>query len=236
MKTIIIIPCYNESDRLEFDKFKQFLEQHEEFSFIFVNDGSSDNTGDLLREFCANCPRADLFEFATNCGKAEAVRQGMLLAQTYQADFIGFCDADLATPLDEFPRMLASIDETTFFVSGCRVMRLGSTIVRKKMRHIIGRIFATAASLHVDLPVYDTQCGAKIYNSRVISSVFQRSFVTKWFFDVEILRRLINLYGREQVVQHSIEYPLHCWIEKGGSKLRLFAVLSDFIRLLLSRD
>lgn len=236
MKAIIIIPCYNETERLDLKPFSCFMAQHPEFFFLFVNDGSSDNTGELLKEFCSNHPASEVLELDKNCGKAEAVRLGILHAQSYQAEFIGFCDADLATPLDEFPRMLALADETKLFISGCRIMRLGSTIIRKPLRHIIGRVFATVASWHIDLPVYDTQCGAKIYNSMVVKSVFQKPFVTKWFFDVEILRRLIKLYGREYVMAHAIEYPLHCWIEKCGSKLRLFAVLSDFLRLLFSRD
>jgi glycosyltransferase involved in cell wall biosynthesis len=236
MKAVIIVPCYNEAGRLDFNQFRQFIESHRDISFLFVNDGSSDDTGAMLRKFCSDCPRAKLFELDKNCGKAEAVRLGMLNAQTYPAEFIGFCDSDLSTPLDEFSRMSALADETRLFISGCRIMRLGSTVRRKLFRHIIGRVFATVVSLHINLPVYDTQCGAKIYNRLVVRNVFQKPFVTKWFFDVEILRRLIKLYGREHVIEHSIEYPLHCWIEKDGSKLRFIAVLSDFLRLLCSRD
>lgn len=235
-KCAIIIPCYNEAERLELEQFSRFLEQHSEFSFLFVNDGSSDNTGALLKEFCSNYSNASFLELEKNSGKAEAVRTGMLHAKDLQVSFVGFCDADLATPLDEFCNMLALAMENTVFISGCRIMRLGSTIVRKTSRHLLGRVFATAASWHTGLPVYDTQCGAKIYHIRTIGNVFHRPFVTKWFFDVEILRRLINVYGKENIINNAIEYPLHCWIEKTGSKLRLFAVLWDFIRLLLTKN
>lgn len=235
-KCTIIVPCYNEAERLDLDQFSCFMKQHPEFFFLFVNDGSSDNTGELLKKFCSNHAGADLLELKKNCGKAEAVRAGMLHAKEFPVTFIGFYDADLATPLEEFCEMLALARENTLFISGCRIMRLGSTIVRKTSRHLLGRVFATAASWHTDLPVYDTQCGAKIYHIRTIEKAFQRPFVTKWFFDVEILRRLISVYGREQLIDNSVEYPLHCWIEKSGSKLRLFAILSDFIRLLTTRD
>ena len=223
----IIVPCYNEARRLDLEQFSRFIEQHPEFLFLFVNDGSSDNTGKLLKKFCSNHPNSSLLELKKNCGKAEAVRAGMLYAKEFPVSFIGFCDADLATPLDEFCGMLALAQENTLFISGCRIMRLGSIIVRKTSRHLIGRVFATVASWHTDLPIYDTQCGAKIYHIRTVEKAFQRPFVTKWFFDVELLRRLISVYGREQVIDNSVEYPLHCWIEKSGSKLRLFDVLSD---------
>lgn len=236
MKALIIIPCYNEEKRLPEKDFADFMEQHREISFLFVNDGSTDNTGEILKKLSSKFTNADMLELEKNCGKAEAVRRGMLHAAKSKVQFIGFFDADLATPLSELPGMLDCAEESTLYISGCRIMRLGSNIKRKFLRHIAGRIFATAASILLDLPVYDTQCGAKLYTAETVNRIFSRKFVTKWFFDVEILRRMIRIYGREQVISNAVEYPLHHWIDKDGSKIKIFVVLSDFISLLLSKD
>lgn len=236
MDALIIVPCYNEEKRLPAKIFANFIKQHREITFLFVNDGSSDNTGKVLGGLCSAHPNAELLELPGNQGKAEAVRQGMLHAAKRKVRFIGFTDADLATPLEELLKMLLCARNSTLCISGCRFLRLGSKIKRHPARHFIGRIFATAASIYLDLPVYDTQCGAKFYAAETIEEVFQTPFVTRWFFDVEILKRLIRIYGRDKVIEDCFEYPLHCWEDKSGSKIRLFAVLKDFIRLLFSKN
>lgn len=235
MNVWIVVPCYNEEKRLPAEVFADFMKRHEKITFLFVNDGSTDDTGHVLQKLCAGCNNAKLLELSENCGKAEAVRQGMLRAAGSKARFIGFCDADGATPLEEFIDMLSLSRESTLMISGCRFLRLGGRIKRSPLRHFIGRIFATAASMYLDLPVYDTQCGAKLYASETVAAVFDKPFVTRWFFDVEILDRLILIYGKDRIMQDCFEYPLHCWEDKSGSKIRLGAVLKDFIRLLFSR-
>ena len=236
MNALIIVPCYNEEKRLPAEVFSNFLKQHREIAFIFVNDGSSDDTGNILQELCSAHPNAELLELPKNKGKAEAVRQGMLQAVDRNVRFIGFTDADLATPLEELLDMLNCTKDSTLCISGCRFLHLGSKIKREPVRHFVGRIFATAASTYLDLPVYDTQCGAKFYASETIGKVFNTPFATKWFFDVEILKRLLRIYGKDRVIEDCFEYPLHCWEDKSGSKIRLFTVLKDFICLLLSKN
>ena len=237
-KCTIVVPCYNEGKRLKCEDFSQFIKKHQEFIFLFINDGSTDNTGFILKTFCSNHSNVTFLELNKNYGKAEAIRLGILhiIHRNPITPFIGFCDADLATPLNELHAMLNLTNDNTLFISGCRIKRLGSTITRKATRHILGRIFATAVSLHLNLPIYDTQCGAKIYNSSFIAKVFQKPFVTKWFFDVEILRRLITIYGKKYVIDNSLEYPLQCWIEKTGSKINFYTALTDFIKLLFTKD
>lgn len=235
MNVLIIVPCYNEEKRLPTEVFADFMRRHEKITFLFVNDGSTDDTGSVLQKLCADCANAQMLELPENCGKAEAVRRGILHAAGSKARFIGFCDADGATPLEEFIDMLSLSRESTLMISGCRFLRLGGRIKRSPLRHFIGRIFATAASMYLDLPVYDTQCGAKLYASETVAAVFDKPFVTRWFFDVEILDRLLQIYGKERIIRDCFEYPLHCWEDKSGSKIRFGAVLRDFIRLLFSR-
>ena len=235
-KAVIVIPCYNEAERLKTERFSGFLAEHREISLLFVDDGSKDSTAEILNVLCREHVNADVLLLPENKGKAEAVRQGMLHAAGTNPPFIGFWDADLATPLSEVFPMLKKAEQGYIYVSGCRLVTLGRQIRRKVTRHFLGRIFATAVSCHLGLPVYDTQCGAKIFASGLAGDIFSRPFVTKWFFDVEILRRMINRYGRETVTEKSFEYLLDHWQDEKGSKIKYFSALKDFIHLLLTKN
>ena len=104
---------------------------------------------------------------------------------------------------------------------GSRVKRLGSHIDRRAPRHYLGRIFSTLSSQLLDLAVYDSQCGAKLFRSDVTDVLFADPFVTRWLFDLEILVRLRNHLGRERFLKSAVEVPLTEWQEVGGSKLTL---------------
>lgn len=222
VRTIIVVPCYNESQRLDGDAFVAFAEKNDGISFLFVNDGSRDNTLEVLNALSQRHPRMLVLDLEQNGGKAEAVRRGMLHAATeLQADFIGFWDADLATPLSEIPRFIhiaASYDYKV--VTGLRLLRLGAGVRRKKLRHYLGRCFATAASVMLGLPVYDTQCGAKLYRTEVVPTLFTEKFVTRWLFDVEILARYIVAYGRTAATNEIYEHPVFAWEDVAGSRLK----------------
>ena len=166
-----------------------------------------------------------------NRGKAEAVRQGMLAALETKKP-CGFWDADLATPLDEIVAMLACLEDGVFTcVIGSRWLHLGKCRIRRRFfRHFIGRIFATCVSLKLRLPVYDTQCGAKIFTAEAASAAFDKPFVTRWFFDVEVIRRLQRLRSSED--PGVLEYPVGCWIDAPGSKVSYFRAFLDFLKLM----
>ncbi len=231
----IIIPCYNEADRIKLDVFADFMQRNEDIIFVFVNDGSSDNTREVLKMLCNNS-QAHYLELTENSGKAEAVRQGILSVCPDEVDYVGFWDADLASPLEEILWMLTFADDETLYLSGCRLLRLGGNIQRKTCRHLLGRLFATIIAWHLGIAVYDTQCGAKLFAASEIQALFQRKFVTHWFFDVELIRRLICRHGKEKTVLHSVEVPLHSWTDVSGSKLRYWVCLKDFLKLLFTSD
>ncbi len=89
------------------------------------------------------------------------------------------------------------------------------------MRHYLGRVFATVTSLLLNLPTYDTQCGAKVMNRDLCKIAFSNKFESKWFFDIEILFRLKNKFGKDYVLEKVYEYPIMQWFEERGSKLGL---------------
>lgn len=221
MKTIVVVPCYNESKRLPQDAFLDYVERHDDVAFLFANDGSRDNTLEVLQSLTARHERLLLLDIQPNGGKAEAVRKGMLYAaEHYKPEYIAFWDADLATPLDEIKPMVEWADKGYDAIMGLRLMRLGAKVKRKPMRHYLGRCFATVASLMLDLPVYDTQCGAKLFRTEVVEAIFPEQFITRWLFDVELLARYKKVYGKERAIAKIYEFPLFQWQDIDGSQLK----------------
>jgi len=232
-ETLIVVPCYNEAGRLPVDGFLDGLATNADVDFIFVNDGSSDDTLEILRKLEAREPtRLSVIDQQPNRGKAEAVRAGMLAAFERGPRYAGFFDADLATSLDEIPRMrrVFERDPVCEIVLGARVQLLGRDIQRRKARHYLGRVFATLASEALGLRVYDTQCGAKLFRvTPTTEALFAEPFVANWVFDVEIIARLIEARAgtREPPAERAVyELPLDRWIDVAGSKVKP----TDFFR------
>ena len=223
----IVVPCYNEEIRLDTGAFREYLSRSSSVNVIFVDDGSSDRTLDCLRLLQSEFPeKVDLLANTVNAGKAEAVRAGMLRALANpKVTIIGFWDADLATPLHAVEDLLGVFSSHPFvdIVFGSRVKLLGRDIERRAVRHYLGRVFATCASLVLGLPVYDTQCGAKLFRATPeLANVLERPFLSRWIFDVELVARFIqvNHGGRDQVRNLIYEFPLNSWKDVPGSKLR----------------
>lgn len=240
-ETILVVPCYNEAARLDLARFQASAAEYPDVRFLFVNDGSTDDTAGVLRDLCESRPKTFLLhELTQNSGKAEAVRVGFLRAIEMHPDCIGFWDADLSTPLDELAGMLDifRIRPQIEMVFGARVNLLGRKVRRKLSRHYLGRVFATVVARSLGLGIYDTQCGAKLFRTNgQLPRLFEEPFISKWIFDVEIiarsaqLRRLENLSPVSEIIY---EQPLMCWVDVAGSKLRLrdfFVVYRDFLRI-----
>lgn len=238
-RACIVVPCYNEESRLNVGAFADYLKTVDNVDFVLVNDGSKDGTLALLEAVAKDHPqRVRVLDVQPNQGKAEAVRRGMLLAtESPEFAYAGFWDADLATPLDAIVvfmdvfRRLARVD----IVFGTRVQLLGRQIDRKPLRHYLGRVFATGASIVLSLPVYDTQCGAKLFRvNEACRELFEVRFGSRWIFDVELVAR----YSQKNRAELGIyELPLDSWRDVGESKVRPV----DFVRafgemLIIYRD
>lgn len=234
----IIIPFYNEANRFPVDEFLEFLQKDPETSFCLVNDGSTDDTGKMLESLREKYPgRILVTTLPENKGKAGAVQAGMISAlQHFTCRYFGFFDADLSTRLEESLRLRSRLQEKSGleFAFGSRVAILGVRIERKFYRHLIGRIIATFISKILNLMVYDTQCGAKLFTQPLAVRVFREPFITRWLFDVEILARIIGIYGRDGIEEVAVEVPVESWIDKGESKVSWiygFRVLYDLMRI-----
>jgi len=234
-KLLIVIPCFNEAKRLPINEFNDFIKNKEmEFiHFLFVNDGSSDETLEVINNLSKEHRQVEVLDLKHNVGKAEAIRQGVLHSMELNFDYIGYFDADLAAPLSEVDTLLQAIKFNPYMILGARVKLLGSTIIKRKLaRHYIGRVFATIVSNMLKLPIYDTQCGAKLIRNDVAQTIFEKSFISKWLFDVELLFRIKNNY--KDFENKIVEVPLKQWEDKSGSKIKLsyyFQAPIDLLRI-----
>jgi glycosyltransferase involved in cell wall biosynthesis len=223
----LVVPCYNEAARLDAGAFLDFAATHPRTQLVMVDDGSEDGTGAILERMRAAAPASvAALRHSPRRGKAEAVRAGILAAIAQDAELVGFFDADLSTPLraiDDFLTVFRERPEVEFIL-GSRVMLMGRDIRRRPLRHYLGRVFATAASHALDLPVYDTQCGAKMLRvSAATATLFTDPFRSPWVFDVELIARYLRLPaapGEPARRDRLYELVLPAWHDKPGSKLR----------------
>lgn len=229
----IIVPCYNEAKRLEADKFVSFAPAHADCHFYFVNDGSTDRTLTVLHTLEQQANNIFVIDKKQNDGKGEAIRTAMLqLVDNYE--YIGYIDADLSTSLEEFYNLFEKIKkEKISVVFGSRIKKADTVIERSYFRHIIGRSIATIIDKKFSLGCYDTQCGAKVFASGVLKPVIEKTFYTKWFFDVELFVRIKNYFGQ----LNAIETPLAEWKNVKDSKLNAlsFPAVSKELYLLLTK-
>lgn len=230
----VVVPCYNEERRLDRGAFEAFLRRESGPTLLFVDDGSRDRTREVLHDLAATNPaRAKVLESPDNRGKAEAVRLGMRSALAEGALYVGFWDADLATPLAQIAEFAAVLDDQPWIdvVMGSRVRMLGRSIERYGSRHLVGRFYATMASFVLALPVYDTQCGAKLFRtSPELADALAEPFRSGWSFDVELLQRLQHAWG-DRGFDRIVELPLLRWRHVGDSKVSLLGGAAAFVAL-----
>ncbi len=220
----VVIPCYNEEERLLSKEFIDFIDSNLGYHLCFVNDGSKDNTLEVLEKLREG--REDyvsIYNCKVNGGKGEAVRQGMLnLVKDQQLDFIGFLDADLSTDFKDFDDLVKTISTSEFkIVSGSRMSRMGANITKESARKIISKTINIIIRKILGMSFNDTQCGAKIMRRDIVTDIFKEKFITRWIFDVEIFKRMRIKYGKEEAISMICEQPLKKWIHADGSKLSM---------------
>ena len=220
----VVVPCYNEAERLDAAPLLAFVDGHPDASFLLVNDGSKDATGAVLEAVAAQRPgRIAALQLTPNRGKAEAVREGLRAALAAGAEIVGFLDADMSTPPSEIDDLLAALARPGVQVAiGARIRMLGYDIDRSTVRHYLGRVFATAASLILRASAYDTQCGAKLFRAGpALAEALAAPFLSRWAFDVEFLGRLLigTPAAAPLPLNAIVEVPLAVWHDVKGSKL-----------------
>ncbi len=227
MRFACLIPCYNESQRLDVDLYRQIVLNNPLIDFYLLNDGSSDNTIDVLKRVSEGNDNVVVKDFRPNRGKAGVIQSGMMELSDSKYDYVGFLDADFATPFEEFKRLTEIVENEGYdVIFGSRVKLKGWQIVRNPIRHWFSRIILTVIDTLFKLEIYDTQCGCKIFKREIITVCFKENFVTKWLFDIEVFIR----YLRKTSAPNIKEIPLYRWKEIKGSKLKI----GDFLQVPLN--
>lgn len=230
-KVLLIVPCYNEENRLQQEVFLK--ETPLNVDILFANDGSSDQTQKVIDKLCIKRSGFYSYHGQNNRGKSNVIRDAFLFyKQTLkqQYDWIGFWDADLATPLQEVSNFLIyrnTFSKKSLVLFGCRLNRYGANIKRSPIRHYLSRVFVTFTDLLLGVKAYDSQCGAKLFHQSVVNKAFEKPFVSKWIFDIEFILRI----GAENI----LEVPVFKWEDVPGSKMRIgresFRVLRDIFKI-----
>ncbi len=229
--TALVVPCRNEYARLQPSAFLAALASDPSLTLVFVDDGSTDRTDETLAFLERMSAAVKAIYLPRHQGKAEAVRAGVnwALAHT-SASFVGFWDADLATPLGELPSFTGALvaDSGCLAAIGSRWPHLGARIARSGPRRLSGLAMRALIRAFARLPVYDTQCGAKLFRRRLAERIFASPFRSRWLFDVELLRRVTE----DELSHHVREVPLGSWRDVPGSKMRLGDAIRSLVDLL----
>jgi dolichyl-phosphate beta-glucosyltransferase len=183
-----IIPAYNESVRLRptlHALLRHAQEQNWDVEILVVNDGSSDDTAQIVREYGRSHPQVLLVENPGNRGKGYSVRNGMLHAR---GDICLFTDADLSSPMTEAQKLFDAIVQGADIAIGSRWLRTElQTEPQPLYRQLFGRIFNLALRIILGLRFADTQCGFKAFRRDAAQRIFPLQKIERWGFDPEIL-------------------------------------------------
>jgi glycosyltransferase involved in cell wall biosynthesis len=220
----IVIPAYNESARLPATLASVLAYVHAQgwdAEVIVVNDGSRDNTADIVREFAAKDSILRLVENPGNRGKGYSVRNGMLSAR---GRVVLFSDADLSSPIEEAPKLFQALEHGADIAIGSRWLRAETQTQRQPVyRQIFGRVFNLLLRLTLGLNYKDTQCGFKAFKQRAAQTVFPLQKIDRWGFDPEILF-LARKFG------FKVQEVSVAWGHSGGTRIN---PLTDGTRMFL---
>ncbi len=182
----IIIPAYNEEHRLPgtLAAVASWVEGYAQTAeVIVVENGSTDGTVDVVREFQANCPFLELISGVPR-GKGRAIRKGMLAAKG-RLRFL--CDADLSMPIEQLSRFLPPHANGVDVAIASREVPGAQRFDEPAYRHVMGRVFNWFVKL-IALPgLQDSQCGFKLFTAAAAEDVFRSARLEGWGFDPEVL-------------------------------------------------
>jgi dolichyl-phosphate beta-glucosyltransferase len=209
----IVIPAYNESGRLRGTLERVIAYVHARgwnAEIIVVNDGSSDNTAEIARQFAEKDAIVRIIDNPGNRGKGYSVRNGMLHSR---GRIVLFSDADLSSPIEEAAKLIDALDAGADIAIGSRWLRAETQTQRQPLhRQIFGRIFNLLLRLSLGLQFADTQCGFKAFKQRAVQAIFPLQKIERWGFDPEILF-LARKFG------FKVEEVPVLWGHSGGTRI-----------------
>jgi dolichyl-phosphate beta-glucosyltransferase len=230
----IIIPSYNESARIlpSLRRLDEYSRAHfRGFELIVVNDGSSDNTEDVVVRAKKDIPSIQYSGYKVNRGKGYAIRQGVALST---GDIILVSDADLSTPIEEVEKLLVPYDNGYHVVIGSRGLEASSIMVRQPWwREFMGKTFNRIVRMLLLEGFKDTQCGFKLFNGSIGRELFRDTTVDRFAYDVEVLYLAVKAGYKIK------EVPVK-WLNSPASKVRpvrdSLQMAKDLVRIRLQKN
>jgi dolichyl-phosphate beta-glucosyltransferase len=228
-KYSFVIPAYNESARIpvSLDRILSYVEQNRwDAEIIVVDDGSRDETAQIIRQYSGKSPAVRLLQNPGNRGKGYSVRSGM---QQARGEILLFSDADLSSPIEEASKLFAALSAGADVAIGSRWLRVELQKRRQPLyRQIFGRTFNLLIRLILRLKFKDTQCGFKAFTRRSADILFRLQKIERWGFDPELLY-LARHFGFKVT-----EVPV-AWAHSAGTRLNpwrdAFYMLADVLRI-----
>jgi glycosyltransferase involved in cell wall biosynthesis len=209
----IVIPAYNEGARLgaTLEKALAYIVQRAwDAEIIVVNDGSSDNTGEIVHSYAAGNPTLRLLENPGNRGKGYSVRNGLLHAR---GEILLFSDADFSSPIEEMEKLVAALKDGADIAIGSRWLRSDLQTRRQPLyRQLFGRVFNLLLLVVLGLNFKDTQCGFKAFTRQTAKTIFPLQSIDRWGFDPELL------YLAKKFEFKVAEVPV-AWAHREGTRI-----------------
>jgi dolichyl-phosphate beta-glucosyltransferase len=229
----VIIPAYNEEKRLlsTLGSVHDFLSAEESlFEIIIVDDGSSDGTCDVVKNFAVDHCGIRLISHSPNRGKGYSVRKGI---EAGQGDLLLINDADGSSPIEEIKRLEKALEDGADIAIGSRAIPDQDTKVKAyPYRKIMGNTFNTIVQTLLLPGIRDTQCGFKLFKKEQGKELFAKAKLDRYAFDVEILY-LARLYN-----YRIAEIPIN-WQNVRGSKINIvldpLRMLTEIFQILLTK-
>jgi dolichyl-phosphate beta-glucosyltransferase len=212
----LIIALYNEENRVRqrYGRVREFLDSlREPWELILVDDGSRDNTVQILRELVAQDVKVRILDSKQNLGQGSAIKIGVLCSR---GDIVLYSDADLPVPLPFAKTLIARIkagDDVAIAARWVKGAKIG--VPQPPMRRILGKMYYRLIHLVIAENIHDTNCGLKAYRGEAARVLFGFIHARRWAFNVE------HLWLAMRFGYKVIEIPAE-WSHQDHSKVHVF--------------
>jgi dolichyl-phosphate beta-glucosyltransferase len=217
----VVIPAYNEAERIlpTVGAIAAYMSSRAEtWELIVADDGSHDNTVQLLQEL--ELVNMNVLAAERNGGKGKAVRRGVMASR---GEFILFADADQSTPIEQFELLLGPVNNGQCGIAvGSRAELSAEETKKSLLRQAISKGLQIVVRFGFRIQVKDTQCGFKLFRRDVALDLFSRQLMDGFSFDLELL------YLASKLGYKTIEVPVE-WIDAPGSKVDATKVSLSFL-------